>query len=113
MYVVNRDNMGKFNASSNNCRYSLGSLFEVLKMRKTALPADSYSTVMFKDRRKLFKKIIEEAVEVTTYESKENLRWEIADLLYFLSVLAVAEGLEWSEIESELAGRRKPEKVFV
>jgi phosphoribosyl-ATP pyrophosphohydrolase len=50
---------------------------------------------------------MEEAYEVVSHSSKENLRWEIADLLYFASVLAVDEGIEWKEIESELAGRRR------
>ncbi len=50
---------------------------------------------------------MEEAYEVVSYSSKENLRWEIADLIYFASVLAVDEGLEWKDIEAELAGRRR------
>ena len=62
---------------------------------------------MFKDRRKLMKKIVEEAHEVVTYTDQDNLRWEIADLIYFASLLAVDEGIEWSEIQSELAGRSK------
>ncbi len=55
----------------------------------------------------LLKKIMEEAFEVSTYEDRANLRWEIADLVYFISVLAVDEGIEWKEIESELASRRR------
>jgi phosphoribosyl-ATP pyrophosphohydrolase len=89
--------------------FSVESLFEVLKERKTNLPEDSYSTTLFKDRKKLLKKITEETFEVTTFESRENLRWEIADLLYFVSTLAVSEGIEWQEIVNELGGRRKPE----
>jgi len=50
---------------------------------------------------------MEEAYEVASFNSRENLRWEIADLLYFASVLAVDEGIEWSEIEAELGGRYK------
>jgi phosphoribosyl-ATP pyrophosphohydrolase len=50
---------------------------------------------------------MEEAFEVTSFEDRSNLRWEIADLIYFLSVLAVDEGIEWKEIESELAARRR------
>jgi phosphoribosyl-ATP pyrophosphohydrolase len=50
---------------------------------------------------------MEEAFEVVSYTDRENLRWEIGDLVYFLSVLAADEGIEWKEIESELAGRRR------
>lgn len=88
-------------------QFSVAHLFEVLKERKSTLPEGSYSATLFKDRRKLFKKLMEEAHEVCTYTSQDNLRWEIADLLYFLSVLAVDEGVSWDEIESELAGRGK------
>jgi phosphoribosyl-ATP pyrophosphohydrolase/phosphoribosyl-AMP cyclohydrolase len=66
---------------------------------------------LFNNRKKLLKKISEEAFEVVTFESKENLRWEIADLIYFVSTLAVAEGIEWQDIVNELGGRRKPEPV--
>ncbi|MCA9802094.1 MAG: hypothetical protein KC777_08915 [Cyanobacteria bacterium HKST-UBA02] len=42
---------------------------------------------------------------MVSFSSRDNLRWEIADLLYFVSVLAASEGIEWEEIVSELAGR--------
>jgi phosphoribosyl-ATP pyrophosphohydrolase len=98
-----------FGAHHTSPAFSIQSLFELLKDRKEHLPEDSYSTALFKDRKKLLKKITEETFEVVTFESRENLRWEIADLLYFLSTLAVSEGLEWQEIVDELGGRRKPE----
>jgi len=44
---------------------------------------------------------------VVSFKSRENLRWEVADLLYFVSILAVDEGLDWKEIELELGGRHK------
>jgi phosphoribosyl-ATP pyrophosphohydrolase len=87
--------------------FSLSTLFETLKSRKQSLPEKSYSATLFKDRRKLLKKIMEEAYEVVGFTDKENLRWEIADLIYFASVLAVDEGIEWSDIESELGGRTR------
>jgi phosphoribosyl-ATP pyrophosphohydrolase len=90
-------------------RFSMERLFEVLKERKQNLPEGSYSSTLFKDRKKLLKKIAEESFEVVTSDSRENLRWEIADLVYFLSTLAVAEGIEWHEILNELSGRRKPQ----
>ena len=50
---------------------------------------------------------MEEAREVVSAGDRENLVWEIADLTYFLSVLAVKNGLSWQEITAELGGRNK------
>ncbi len=96
-----------FGKASSSRRFSLSRLFDVLEDRKQSLPRESLSSSLFQDRRKLLKKIMEEAYEVCSFESQENLRWEIADLLYFVSLLAVDEGLSWRDIESELAGRSK------
>lgn len=85
--------------------FSMPGLFEKLKERKEKMPEGSYSAKLFNDRKLLLDKISEECEEVKTYTSKDNLKWEIADLIYFLSVLAVDEGLEWKQIEQELGGR--------
>jgi phosphoribosyl-ATP pyrophosphohydrolase len=89
-----------------SAKFSLNKLFEILKERKVEQPKGSYSVTLLNDREKLMQKILEEAGEVINFTCNENLRWEIADLLYFLSVLAVAENIEWKDIEAELAGRR-------
>jgi phosphoribosyl-ATP pyrophosphohydrolase/phosphoribosyl-AMP cyclohydrolase len=102
-----------FGSYNSQPRFSMERLFEVLQERKQSLPEGSYSSTLFKDRKKLLKKITEETFEVVTFESRENLRWEIADLLYFLSTLAVSEGIEWHEIMNELSGRRKPQAANV
>jgi phosphoribosyl-ATP pyrophosphohydrolase/phosphoribosyl-AMP cyclohydrolase len=96
-----------FAGTTSAAKFSLAKLFKTLSGRKDSLPENSYSASLFRDRKLLFEKIAEESAEVIGFSSKDNLRWEIADLLYFLSVLAVAEGIEWKEIEAELGGRRK------
>jgi phosphoribosyl-AMP cyclohydrolase / phosphoribosyl-ATP pyrophosphohydrolase len=96
-----------FGTSTANRRFSLHELFETLRDRKQNAPKESYSAKLFADRKELLSKIAEESSEVMNFTSKENLRWEIADVLYFLSVLAVDEGLDWSDIEAELGGRRR------
>lgn len=96
-----------FGSATSDRRFSLSELFETLQSRKASDSSKSYTATLFADRRLLLKKIMEEAYEVVSYSSKENLRWEIADLIYFASVLAVDEGLEWKDIEAELAGRRR------
>lgn len=88
-------------------KFSVAQLFNLLKQRRQEMPEGSYSATLFKDRQKLLKKLMEEAYETVSFTSRDNLRWEIADLLYFVSVLAVDEGISWEEIEAELGGRYK------
>ena len=96
-----------FGQAYSDRRFSLGELFEIIKDRKASPKPESYTAKLFASRRLLLKKIMEEAFEVVSYEDRSNLRWEIADLIYFLSVLAVDEDIDWREIESELAARRR------
>lgn len=96
-----------FGQATSDRKFSLSSLFATLQERRVNAPEGSYTAKLFANRRLLLKKIMEEAFEVTSFEDRSNLRWEIADLIYFLSVLAVDEGIEWKEIESELAARRR------
>lgn len=88
-------------------QFSLNSLFEVLKSRKDNAPEGSYTAKLFNSRKLLQRKIMEEAFEVATFADRRELVWEIADALYFMSALAVDEGIEWSEIEAELGGRNR------
>ncbi|MGD9683776.1 MAG: phosphoribosyl-AMP cyclohydrolase [Candidatus Obscuribacterales bacterium] len=85
--------------------FDLPGLFEIIRSRMDASEKPSYTRELLANRNKLNKKIMEEAYEVVSFSSRDNLRWEIADLLYFVSVLAASEGIEWDEIVSELAGR--------
>jgi phosphoribosyl-ATP pyrophosphohydrolase/phosphoribosyl-AMP cyclohydrolase len=105
--ACHRDLYSCFGQASANENFSMPKLFDVLKDRKATAPTGSYSASLFEDRRKLLKKLMEEAYEVASFNSRENLKWEIADLLYFASVLAVDEGLKWEEIQAELGGRMK------
>lgn len=105
--ACHNDTYSCFGTVSADRKFSMNELFETLQSRKAEPPSKSYTQTLFADRRLLLKKIMEEAYEVVSHSSKDNLRWEIADLLYFASVLAVDEGIEWKEIESELAGRRR------
>ncbi|MBU6453331.1 MAG: bifunctional phosphoribosyl-AMP cyclohydrolase/phosphoribosyl-ATP diphosphatase HisIE [Cyanobacteria bacterium REEB67] len=105
--ACHNDTYSCFGQASSDRRFTLGELFEIIKDRKAAPKPESYTAKLFASRRLLFKKIMEEAFEVVSYEDRSNLRWEIADLIYFLSVLAVDEGIDWREIESELAARRR------
>lgn len=88
-------------------RFTLARLFEVLAERRRDLPQGSYTATLLQDREQLLRKIMEEAFEVTRAGARDDLVWEVADAVYFLSVLATAEGIDLADIEAELAGRHR------
>lgn len=89
----------------------LEELFALLEKRKAEMPAGSYTSALLGGaQEKLLKKIGEEAAEVIIAARDrdiEQLRYEIADLVYHLLVVMVREGLTPSELAAELASRRK------
>lgn len=90
--------------------FDLQSLFNIIADRKATITEGSelsYTQKLLTNRNMLNKKIMEEAFEVVSHTDRENLKWEIADLLYFVSVLASSEGISWKEIQNELGGRHK------
>ncbi|MBS2034430.1 phosphoribosyl-ATP diphosphatase [bacterium] len=87
--------------------FSLHRLFQRLQDRRDHPVEGSYTAKLLASPKLLQRKIMEEAFEVATYKDRRELVWEIADALYFMSTLAVREGIEWSEIEAELGGRQR------
>ena len=89
----------------------LPELYEVLAQRKRDLPEDSYTTKLLAGHEdQLLKKIGEEATEVVMAardRSHDQLRYEIADLVYHLMVVMVRYDLTLDEVAAELAGRRR------
>ncbi|MBQ4248171.1 MAG: phosphoribosyl-ATP diphosphatase [Ruminococcus sp.] len=91
-------------------------IFEVLKLRKEMFdkgeaPEKSYTCYLYQQGvDKICKKIGEEASE-TIIAAKNNdndeLKNEINDLLYHVMVLAVNQGLEWSDVEQVLDERNE------
>lgn len=90
-------------------RAPFAQLISTLQQRHRERPAGSYSTTLFeRGRPAILKKIGEEAAEVivaVAAEGRERVISEAADLVYHLSVLLVAEGLDWSDIGRELDTR--------
>lgn len=90
---------------------TLDRLMSVLRDRRANRPEGSYSAKLFSGGRgRIAKKIGEEATEVViaaTSETRERIVSEITDLVFHLSVLMADEGIDWSEIEGELASREK------
>lgn len=87
-------------------RFGMPELFEVIRQRKRDMPQGSYVASLLADPEKLSAKIREEAAEVVGADDRDHLAWELADLLFFMSVRAAAEKIEWKRIVSELGGRR-------
>jgi len=89
----------------------LGKLYLVLEERKDASPESSYTAALLSDSEdRLLKKIGEEATEVVIAAKDADvaqLKYEIADLVYHLTVTMVRYGLTFDDIAEELASRRR------
>ena len=88
----------------------LDEIFNVVTDRKVNPKEGSYTNYLFdKGIDKICKKVGEESSEViiaAKNNSPEEIRYEIADLLYHLTVLLVNQGLTWDEVMEELKKRR-------
>lgn len=81
----------------------------IIRQRKAEMPEGSYTTYLFtKGQDKILKKVGEEASE-TIIASKNNDRdeivYELSDLIYHLLVMLVDHDISWTEIEEELTKR--------
>ncbi len=89
----------------------LEEVYAILEERKRELPEGSYTAKLLSGPAdKLLKKIGEEATEVVMAAKDgrpEELRYEIADLVYHLMVVMVREGLSMQDLAEELADRRR------
>lgn len=89
----------------------ISQLFETVKERKANPKAGSYTNYLFdKGIDKILKKVGEETSEViiaAKNNSKEELIYETADLVYHMSVLLVNQGIDPIEISNELKKRVK------
>lgn len=88
----------------------LDELNGIVKERKASPREGSYTTYLFtKGVDKICKKIGEEATEVVIAAkngARDEIVYEISDLLYHLNVLMVEEGVAWSDVYQELKRRR-------
>ena len=89
--------------------FSLNSLMELIKGRKTEKKEGSYTTYLFeKGLDKILKKVGEECTEVIIaakgQDRKETI-YEIADLTYHVMVLMIEAGISLEDIHKELASR--------
>lgn len=89
----------------------LQTLEKVILDRERVRPEGAYTTYLFeKGVDKILKKLGEEASEViiaAKNRSRDELKWEAADLLYHLQVLLVEQGLPFKEVLQTLELRHK------
>ncbi|NLY92053.1 MAG: bifunctional phosphoribosyl-AMP cyclohydrolase/phosphoribosyl-ATP diphosphatase HisIE [Firmicutes bacterium] len=85
-------------------------LYDLIQERKRVMPAGSYTTYLFKEGLdKILKKVGEENAEViiaAKNNSKDEVVYEAADLIYHLLVLLVQQGVALADIFGELRRRR-------
>ncbi len=89
----------------------LTDLYELIENRKNTPVEGSYTNYLFeKGLDKILKKVGEETSEViigAKNKDKEEMVYEISDLVYHLLVLMVNEGVSVNDIKEELKNRTK------
>lgn len=88
----------------------LARLEAVIRSRRGAAPAGSYTASLLADIDRACKKVGEEATEVVLAvknDDRANLVHEAADLLYHTLVVLVSQGVGLSEVAAELRRRRQ------
>ncbi|CAE6424465.1 unnamed protein product [Rhizoctonia solani] len=80
----------------------LPALERTLQQRLQSAPQGSYTRRLFEDPKLLRAKIMEEAEELCAAETKENVSFEAADLIYFALTKCVKAGVSLADIEASL-----------
>lgn len=103
--VESHDNM-ELNSDRDRDSMILYKLADTISQRKKDMPAGSYTTHLFeKGLEKIKKKTGEEAIELILAESKEDVVYESADLIYHLLVLLEAAEVPFHDLMVELERR--------
>jgi len=88
----------------------LNEIYRVVMSRKAEMPEGSYTTYLFsKGLDKILKKVGEETAEViigAKNRKRDEVIYEVGDLLYHLMVLLGEQDIKPAEIYQELAKRR-------
>jgi phosphoribosyl-ATP pyrophosphohydrolase/phosphoribosyl-AMP cyclohydrolase len=84
-------------------RFTWEFLQEIIDDRFRNPKPGSYTATL--DHKLVREKIMEEAEEVCTAKTREEVIWEAADLLYFTTALMSREGVQTAEVLAELERR--------
>ncbi|EEB07313.1 phosphoribosyl-AMP cyclohydrolase/phosphoribosyl- ATP pyrophosphohydrolase His7 [Schizosaccharomyces japonicus yFS275] len=104
-FVVYQTGKGFCHLDTQHCfghSSGLPQLERVLKSRKQNAPAGSYTARLFSDPTLLRAKIMEEAEELCDAATKDEVTWEMADLIYFAMTRCVAAGVSLEDISRHL-----------
>ena len=88
-------------------KFSFQELYEVIVDRIKSPRDKSYTSKIAANENKIKRKIKEECLEILGYTDKNNLVWEVSDLLYFIFILMAKNGIDVKDIENELWRRRR------
>lgn len=87
--------------------FRLNDLYKIIQQKINNPNKNSYTSRLISNPNELKRKLIEEAGEVITADSKENLIWECSDLLYFLFIIMARDRVTIEDIEKENERRNK------
>lgn len=98
---------GSWNCFSSEAieKSTLERLYGTIQERFANPRPGSYTATL--DSKRVREKIEEESEELCEAEDKDEVIWEAADLLYFVSVLMYKEGVTWKDVCDELDRRHK------
>ena len=85
-------------------KFTLDQLYQVIEERFNNPRPGSYTASL--DNKKVREKLLEEAAEVVEAKSIEDILWEAADVMYFLTVLLQKQGITINDVLMELRRRR-------
>jgi phosphoribosyl-ATP pyrophosphohydrolase / phosphoribosyl-AMP cyclohydrolase / histidinol dehydrogenase len=85
----------------------LSALEESIRHRKTNAPPSSYTAKLFSNPSMLSAKIMEEASELCSAVSAEEIAEEMADVIYFAMVRCVGAGVSLDDVEAVLEKRSR------
>ncbi|MBC8180576.1 bifunctional phosphoribosyl-AMP cyclohydrolase/phosphoribosyl-ATP diphosphatase HisIE [candidate division KSB1 bacterium] len=88
-----------------NKKFSLNELHQVIQNRFKNPPPGSYTATLTDTIVK--EKLMEEAQEVVEAKTRDEIIWEAADVLYFLTVIMAKNDVTYKDVLNELRRRRK------
>lgn len=108
---LNKKDIGKLDMGKGSYNVILEELYGVLQQRIKDKAPDSYTYSLHKKGLdEIIKKVGEESIEVVLsakHQKKEDLIYEVGDLIYHLLLLLVEKEISLEEICRELESRRK------
>ena len=104
-FIVAQSSPGFCHRGRHNCWDAAAGhvkLQETLAQRRDAPMPKSYTNRLFNDRGLLHNKMIEEMKELIAAKTDRERVEELADVMYFVSVYATANRIEWADVNRAL-----------